>query len=263
MFPYFYLFGRMVGLYGLLSIAGILAAGFYSCRVAKKSNLDDNNIITILLWAAAGAFIGAHLLYAITNLGLLAELFGKIGRGTSFNGILNDLYKIFGGMVFFGGLIGGVTAGVTCIKRRKLDFNAYLDCIVPGIPLFHAFGRVGCFMGGCCYGIRYEHGIIFRNALIPEANGIPRLPVQLIEAGFNAALFAVLAALLKKNGPKGKLLYIYLIAYAIERFVIEFFRADELRGSIAGLSTSQIISLLIIFTVVCVLAKKAINKNPA
>ena len=112
--------------------------------------------------------------------------------------------------------------------------------VVPAFPLFHGFGRIGCFMAGCCYGVKL--------ATPAELFGIftlDRLPVQLIEAGFEFLLFAVLLFCEKKQA-KTDTLQIYLITYAIFRFCIEFFRGDAIRGIFLGFSTAQWVSLAII-----------------
>ncbi len=250
MYPYIEIFGRVIGLYAILAVAGGLIAGVYCCRAATKKGLDDNNIIAALLWSALFSFLGAHLLYLITNLKYFINFLKHLDDFGSLPNILKSFVDMFGGMVFYGGLIGGVIAGCIYLKRKKLDFGRHLDVFAPAIPLFHAFGRVGCFMGGCCYGMEINHGITFHNSPIVEANEVSRLPVQLIEAGFNIILFMVLAYFLSKSMFKGKLILIYLGAYALERFIIEFFRADELRGNLHGISTSQIISIFIIIVVI-------------
>ena len=126
-----------------------------------------------------------------------------------------------------------------------MDIGLVTDCAAPGLALFHCFGRIGCFLGGCCYGVESEHGVVFTNALIESVNGVPRVPVQLYEAAFELALFFTLWALLCKGVLKNRLLLVYLISYSVGRFILEFWRGDEYRGFIFGLSTSQIVSIIV------------------
>lgn len=122
----------------------------------------------------------------------------------------------------------------------------YSDICTPIIPLFHCFGRIGCFLGGCCYGIESSFGFtVHNNILNPSINDVQRFPVQLLEAALNLILYFILFYLFKNNKFKGKLIAVYLILYSIIRFFDEFLRADEYRGFLFGLSTSQIISILI------------------
>ena len=124
---------------------------------------------------------------------------------------------IFGGSVFYGGLIGGIIAALITIKIKKLPLGAFADIITLCIPAFHAFARVGCFLSGCCYGIESEFGFTAHgNTLVPDVNDVSRFPVQLLEAVLNLVLFAALIFLYKRISGKGgffdgKLIFIYLL----------------------------------------------------
>lgn len=164
---------------------------------------------------------------------------------------------LFGGAVYYGGLIAGMAAGLLWARKKKLDAGRYADVGAPAIPLFHAFGRIGCFLGGCCYGVECKIGFIYRRAVIEEANHVRRFPVQLVEAVLNFALFFTLWYLLKKGKCAGRLLYLYLCAYAVIRFTLEFWRGDEHRGFLLGLSTSQVIAILtFVFGLVMIYLKR-------
>ena len=134
------------------------------------------------------------------------------------------------------------------MKNEK--YRKYIDIVSLNIPLFHFFGRIGCFLGGCCFGIPCKIGCTYTMGPIEQANGIARFPAQLLEALFNLCLFFLLNYLYKKRKMENALLYVYLIIYAAGRFFIEFLRGDEYRGFLFGLSTSQIISILIFCSVV-------------
>ena len=123
--------------------------------------------------------------------------------------------------------------------------NARITVATFIINCFTCFGRIGCFLGGCCYGVESEHGVVFTDSLIESANGVPRVPVQLYEAVFELALFFALWALLNKGVLKNRLLLVYLFSYAVGRFILEFWRGDEYRGFLFGLSTSQVVSILV------------------
>ena len=109
------------------------------------------------------------------------------------------------------------------------------------LALAHGFGRLGCLSAGCCYGKPIEGGIVFHNS--PAApNGVPLIPTQLIEAIFNFLLFLVLIILSGNRRIRHYLAHIYLFAYPIFRFLLNF-PGDVIRGFLWGLSTSQWISL--------------------
>lgn len=247
MFPIVSIFGKTVTTYALLAIAGGLLCGFLFCRRIRKRGLDDNEAIVFLLICALGSLIGGHLLYALTNLQFVPVLLAAKDPHEA----IAALNLIFGGSVFYGGLLGAIAAGFAVIRIRKLNAEIYLDEMAPLVPLFHAVARVGCFLGGCCYGIACPIGFTAHgNPLVPAVNDVCRFPVQLLESLCNLILFIVLYRLLlcpkTAERLRGRFFYLYLAAYAVIRFSDEFLRGDEIRGFVLGLSTSQFISILVL-----------------
>lgn len=227
-----------------MAAIGCILCGIILCVLLKKHGLMIEDGILFLLIVMAGVLVGGHLLYAITNLRLVPLLFEKVEFGVW----IQRLSALFGGAVFYGGLFGGFFTGWLAGKILHLDIKLWADLMTPIIPLFHAIGRVGCFLAGCCYGIESDFGfIVHDNTFIPSINGVTRFPVQLLEAACNIALAVVMFILLKKRENKklkGNLIYIYLIAYGVIRFADEFLRGDLIRGFVGPLSTSQFISII-------------------
>lgn len=266
MLPIINIFGKDITTYMLCALAGIFTAGIYVCRTAKKRGHDNNDYIVFMLICAIGLLIGSHLMYGITQNKIAVEVLTHWTKYiTTFSRFIEFLSLVFGGSVFYGGLLGGMAVGIIYGRKKKLDLSEYSDICAPMVPLFHFFGRIGCFLGGCCYGIESPFGFtVHGNELVPTINDVQRFPVQLFEAGLNLALFFVLAHLLKKNKFKGGLFAIYLVIYSIIRFFDEFLRGDSYRGFLFGLSTSQIISIFIFIGAVIFLVvrnKKKINNK--
>lgn len=260
MFPGFEIFGKFIASYSICALIGIFTACPIAIHYFKKFTGDDISMIFVFLFSAIGVFVGMHLLYGITNIQYWHILFEAKG----FVDFWERFAAVFGGSVFYGGLIGGLIAGGITIKVNKLPAGVVCDCAAPAIALMHGIMRVGCFLGGCCYGIEWEHGVTFTNSLVESANGVPRVPVQLFEAGFEILLFLALWILLSKTDKlKGSLLPLYLLIYPVGRFLLEFLRGDDYRGFIFGLSTSQFISV-ILFTgsVVYFIVKVVKNRKP-
>jgi len=222
---------------------------FYLLNIKK----DYTDLIIFLLFLYLSAIIGSYLLYILVNYKNVIFVFNN---KKVFENNFSALRYIFGGSVFYGGLLGGIFTGYM-LTRKYTVFKKYIDIVVVGIPLFHFFGRIGCFLGGCCYGISCKFGFVYTNSPITEANGVMRFPIQLFEAVFNIGLFFLLNHLLNNEKFKDKLLYVYLLIYATGRFFIEYLRGDIHRGVWFIFSTSQIISILIILTV---LIKIILNK---
>ncbi|MBO5043182.1 MAG: prolipoprotein diacylglyceryl transferase [Clostridia bacterium] len=227
-------------MYALCGMIGILLAGFVFCRLLLKRGQSDNDGVLLLVFSALGCVMGSHLLYGLT----LIPKWGAFLKVSTAKDFFLLLGYFFGGGVFYGGLIGGLHVALIYIKKRKLNAADYADCGAICIPLFHSFARVGCFFAGCCYGIEVDWGFASsHNPLVPEVVGIRRFPTPLLEALLNLGLFLMLFLLRNKKALHGKLIYLYLGAYAIVRFCVEFLRGDTARGIWFGLSTSQWISL--------------------
>ena len=255
MFPSFDLFGRTINMYPVMAVTGLLISGAYACRIARKRGYDDNVMIMFLLIAGVGLLAGAHILYGITNIRYIITLLRTGFSGIDSVGKLFDVLAfLFGGSVFYGGLIGGTIAAALYAKRKNLDFREYSDMASPAVPLFHSFGRIGCFLGGCCYGVESRFGFTYTRSLIESANHVSRFPIQLVESLYNVALFLILSKLLARGTMKFRLFPLYITLYTAGRFVLEFWRGDEIRGHIFGLSTSQFISILLFATAIVVLA---------
>jgi phosphatidylglycerol:prolipoprotein diacylglycerol transferase len=230
-------------------LCGILSSGIYACFMAKKFEYDYSDLIIFLLIVSIGVVVGSHLLYTIVNYKNVIYVADKIKKIDTFKKFFNILNYLFGGSVFYGGLIGGIIAGYV-ISKKETKYLKFFDIGFTSIPLFHFFGRIGCFLGGCCYGIRSNIGFMYTINPILEANGVKRFPIQIVEAIFNIVLFLFLNHLLCYKKMKNKISYVYLSIYSIGRFFIEYFRGDTYRGIWWSLSTSQIISILIIIVLI-------------
>jgi phosphatidylglycerol:prolipoprotein diacylglycerol transferase len=229
-------------------LCGIFTAGIYACRMAIRQKYDYSEIVIFMLFISAGAIIASCLFYVLVNYKNLVYVIKNINQIDSLNKMRNALRYVFGGSVFYGGLLGGLLTGYILIKKNDNN-KEFVDIVAVNIPLFHFFGRIGCFLGGCCFGIPSKIGFVYTRNPIAEANGIIRFPVQLFEAVFNFILFLLLNHFFKTEKFKNKLIYIYLLIYATGRFFIEFLRGDAYRGIWLFLSTSQIISILIILVI--------------
>lgn len=240
MLPFINLFGVQVPMYGVcMSIAMLLAISL-SCLRAKKRGLDVDRLLTIVLAAIVCGIVGAKLLYFIVTYSW-DEFIASIKA----NGIG---YLLQGGLVFYGGLIGGVLGAFLGARFTHTKISEYSDSIVPTLPLAHAIGRIGCFFSGCCYGRPTDSwiGVCFPHSVTGLSPDVAVIPTQLIESGLNLLLFIALLIYTRKERKGFTTLYVYLIAYGVERFLLEFLRGDEIRGIFGSLSTSQWISLLLI-----------------
>lgn len=250
--------GRELPLYGLCWMIGIVLAFVVALLLIKRAGLDSFDLATSAMFTLGGVIIGAKLLFIIVSLRTIIEL------------KLSPLELIAGGFVFYGGLIGGALGLLLYTKIFKVKLLKIVDVYAAVIPLGHACGRVGCYLGGCCYGMEY-HGplsITYQEGVLNASTpiGVELFPVQLLEASLLLLLFVPMLVLYfkKKETSTGICGAVYLYAYAVIRFILEYFRGDKERGSLLAFSTSQIISILIIaFVTVFIIMVRKKNKAKA
>ena len=148
-----------------------------------------------------------------------ARLMYAIGRipsdGFSLKKVLDNL--IGGGIVFYGGVLGAIFSVAISCRILKRDFRQTVDHIIPAFPLFHAIARLGCFFGGCCYGIVWRYGIAMED--MPD---FPRVPVQLLESLCCVLIFVGLLIADRIRGTEKYNMEIYLVSYAVCRYFLEF-----------------------------------------
>ena len=149
-------------------------------------------------------------------------------------------------MIFYGGLFGGILGSLLGARLAKTKLVDFLNPVVPALPLAHAFGRIGCFCAGCCYGVPTSScmGVVYEHPIGGAPVGISLLPVQLFESGLNLLIFLLLIVFSRKTKSKTLVLPLYIISYGCVRFFLEYYRYDAVRGSLLGLSTSQWVSIV-------------------
>ncbi len=240
MHPLLFEIGRFpVYTYGVLLAAAYLTGLWLAVRRARARSLDGDRVMDLGIWIIASALIGAKLL-------LLAVDFRYYSQNPG------ELFGVFrSGGVFYGGLIAAVAVAFWYMRRAKLPLWPTTDAFAPGIALGHAVGRLGCVMAGCCYGrpTSVPWAITFTSPLAAANVGtpldVPLHPTQLYEAGAELAILILLLATERKGRAyPGRTFWLYMLLYAITRFVIEFYRGDP-RGAVGIFSTSQFISLLL------------------
>lgn len=166
-----------------------------------------------------------------------------------------------GGLTYYGGLVGASLGAFYLLRRDRFPFWKAADMAGFAVPLGLAFGRMGCLLAGCCFGQTSQSALALSfpprspaseaqfklGELAQSATwSLPVAPTQIYEAAMSLAVAAF--CLLYVHGRKrydGQVFVAFLGLYAIGRFVLEFFRADD-RGGMLGLSTSQLIGLAIV-----------------
>ena len=245
MYPELFRIGNFpINTYGVLLALAFLAALIIAARLAARDGLPRERVYDLGLWMLLAALVGSKVLM------LWTEPLYRENPSQLFS-----LDFLRSGGVFYGGFLGAVLTGYFLIKRYGLPWWKTADAFAPGIALGQAIGRQGCFAAGCCWGkpTTLPWGVKFTEAG-HEVTGVPidvhLHPTQLYESFAALAIFIFLLWLHKRKRFTGQVILFYGLLYALTRFTIEFFR-DDPRGdvmgltSMTGLSTSQLISLLI------------------
>lgn len=242
--------------YGVLLAAAYLVGLQVATTRARRRGLDPTRVMDLGILIIVAAIVGAKLLLFVVD----ARFF--------WSQPLEIFSLARSGGVFYGGLIAAVLVSFWYLRRHQMPLWLTCDVFAPGIALGHAIGRVGCLFAGCCYGRPTElpWSVVFSDPFAASYVGTPLgvhlHPTQLYEAGAELLILAMLL-LTERRGRyfAGRTFWFYVVLYAVSRFVIEFFRGDE-RGSLAGLSTSQIISLVLVPISLIVLVRLARRPEP-
>jgi phosphatidylglycerol:prolipoprotein diacylglycerol transferase len=225
--------------YGLLIVIGFIVAMVLARAKGNKLGMSLQKLTDIGFWSLLFGLVGGRVLFVIT-------------QWSSFR---NDLWGILkfweGGLVFYGGFIGGAAAFIFFSRRWNIPILKGTDLAAPSLAIAHVFGRLGCFSAGCCYGhgIEAHHpfAVIFSHPDSIAPRGVPLHPAQLYDAFNSFLIFVILQWLYYRRKFDGQVTATYLMLYAIGRSWVESFRGDTVRGFVLDqtVSTSQFISIFI------------------
>ena len=234
--------------YGLMIAIGVMVAMLVGIKRAPKLGLEKDHIYNLTFYCLIFGLLGAKLLFGIVEIKKIIE---------------DPTFFLSGeGFVVYGGIISGILAGFIYCRVKRLEFFRYADIVLPSVAIAQGFGRLGCFMAGCCYGRETDScfSITFHNSQYAP-NDVPLVPTQLISSFCLFALVIGLILFAKQSRKPGRVAALYLIFYSIGRSVIEVFR-DDYRGDFIGpLSVAQFISIFILIIGVVLFFKDSIFKK--
>jgi phosphatidylglycerol:prolipoprotein diacylglycerol transferase len=247
--------------YGLLIAVGFLIAVLLMRRDARKVGIDPDTITDTAFWVLLLGIIGTRLLHIV-----------MFPENYSWSDPVGWIAIWRGGLVFQGAIPPAIAYCIYALRKEGVSVWGFADVVVPYVPLAHAFGRLGCFMNGCCYGSPTEMpwGVCFRRVpadlsepaigspvwldhvahygLSPDAVWtLPVHPTQLYSALGLALMCGFLLYLRKSWRPFiGFTFPLYLMFYGGFRFVVEFFRGDHNPIRLGIFSDQQVFSLLMV-----------------
>jgi phosphatidylglycerol---prolipoprotein diacylglyceryl transferase len=235
--------------FGTMLVLAFVSSTWLAWWRARREHLDPEVIWDMTFWIFLAGLGGARLLYCV-------EYWGR-----DINSVWDVLQYWKGGIVFYGGVVGAAIAFLVFRHFRPFPFRPFLDVLAPAIAVGMMFGRLGCFMNGCCYGDpcklpwavsfpkpsppwSHQH---FLGMIPPDATqSLPVHPTQIYAAIDGLFLFLLLSAYYPLRRRDGEVMGLLMVTYPISRFLIEYLRNDE-AAFFAGMTISQNISVLLLF----------------
>ena len=218
--------------YAVMAVFGYLACVAVATRLGHRDGISKKAMVDITFWLLIAAIVGARLAYLLELVPLCSGPCSLPDTADANCAVCDDWWRFWrGGFVFYGGFVGAVLALAVLGRRYGLRFWPTADALAPGLALAHFFGRIGCFLGGCCYG---EVTTLSVGLRFPEGSlvgdGLPRHATQLYEAGAEFVIFLLLLLWFRRRRFEGQILLGWLGLYGVVRFLIETMRGDVARG---------------------------------
>lgn len=233
--------------YGCMMVLAFVGSTWAATWRARREKLEPDVILDMAFWVFFLGMVGARLFYCIQY------------WGQGIDNLFDVVQYWKGGIVYYGGILGGVIAFFAYHRFRPFPLRPYLDVMAPAIAVGTLFGRLGCFLNGCCYGdtcnfpwavsfpkysppwdYQVAHGMIPANAI----GSLPLHPTQIYSAIDALVLFLLLSAYYPLRRRDGEVMGLLMITYPVTRFLIEWLRNDE-GVFFAGMTISQNISIVL------------------
>jgi phosphatidylglycerol:prolipoprotein diacylglycerol transferase len=231
--------------YGAMLVLAFVGSTWMATSRARREKLDPNVILDMAFWIFLAGLVGARLFYCVQYW----------GRGI--DSLLDVVQYWKGGIVYYGGILGGVFAFFAYRRINPFPLRPVMDVMAPAIAVGTLFGRLGCFLNGCCYGDRcdlpwavsfpapsppWEYQVKQQWIDASALHALPVHPTQIYSAIDALVLLVLLLAYYPLRRRDGEVLGVLMLAYPVTRFLIEFLRNDE-GVFFAGLTISQNISV--------------------
>ena len=248
--------------YGVMLALAFLVGTAVALREARRLRLDEDRLVTVILTALVAGVLGARGLYVFEHVNEFRQEWGSI------------LALWQGGLTLYGGIIAGTVAGLAVARQLGLPMWVVADALTPSLALGTAFGRVGCFLNGCCYGrpTRLPWGVQFpADSFAGLEYGTATVhPSQIYFALAGLALFGTAWALRRRLAPPGTLFWTIIGMFALIRIPLDFTRAYEVESRLLewhglAVTESQVTSLVLaVFAVLMILRlRQGVEASPA
>jgi phosphatidylglycerol---prolipoprotein diacylglyceryl transferase len=232
--------------YGFLIAIGMVLGVVAAVRRGRTVGISTADTLDLTFYAIVLGLLGSRLLYVVMHAGDYVRVCAGTGAPRTARRLFSDCTAALqfwqGGLVFLGGGVLAAAVVLRSARKRGLGLGDVADVLAPSVSLAHVFGRLGCFMVGCCYGKPWDYGVHFppgsvaydellgRSLIAGSASTQGLHPTQLYEAAGELVIFVGLTLLWRRRRFPGMVALAYAGAYGLLRFAIEMFRGDQVRG---------------------------------
>ncbi|HTS16013.1 MAG TPA: prolipoprotein diacylglyceryl transferase [Verrucomicrobiae bacterium] len=221
--------------YGVCVAIGFIVGLAVAARRARHEGINPDQITDLGMWLIISGMLGGKLFHIVFFWNDF--LYGWHQEG---------IRSLREGFVFYGGFIVASITAVVYTIVKKLPFFRVADVFAPSIALGHAFGRMGCFFNGCCYGKPCSLPWAVRFPPPHVMAGIPVHPTEIYEALGNLAIFGGLSLCYRHKRADGEIWWLYVLSYGVLRFIVEFFRGDYVTYYFGVLTLGQLVAVVMI-----------------
>lgn len=211
-----------IPLYGILVVTGILSGLYIMYKNVKTLNYKKEENYGLILYILLGTLFGAKYFTLLTN-------FNKFKDNIDFKKI---------GLSSYGAIIGILILLIIFAKQYKKNFKDLINNILPAIPLMYGISKIGCFLAGCCYGIKYNGplSITYKYSLSAPKN-ISLLPIQIIETITFILIYLYIS---KKKKENKNIIGITILLCGLSKFLLDYLRMNHINKI---LTVNQIVSI--------------------
>jgi phosphatidylglycerol:prolipoprotein diacylglycerol transferase len=221
--------------YGVLLAIGCIVGLAVAARRARREGVDSERIADLGALLIVSGMVGGKLFHILF-------FWDDFIAGWRAEG----LRSLREGFVFYGGFIVASLAGVVYARRKRLPVARLADIFAPSVALGHAFGRLGCFFNGCCFGRACTLPWAVRFPPPHVMADIPVHPTELYEVFGNLAIFAGLSMFYRHKRFDGQIWWWYVLSYGVLRFLVDFFRGDYATHYFGVLTIGHLIAITMI-----------------
>lgn len=238
--------------YGVMLAIAFLVGTWLALREARRLGLDEDRVVSVILVTLVASILGARGLYVLEHVGEFRHEWGSVFA----------LWQ--GGLTLYGGIVAGAAGGLVAARQLGLPMWKVADALTPSLAIGTSFGRIGCFLNGCCYGrpTKLPWGVVFPEESFPaqEFGRVPVHPSQLYFALAGLVLFAITWGWRKRVTVPGTLFWGFIAMFALVRIPLDMTRVYEPEAIVMTLgsvpvSESQLTSMALALFALLMIAR--------